>query len=177
MRRYRFLFVIILFLLIGQTATADESGRTGMLEIYIKSDKPIYKTGEPIFLTVRLKNNTDGPLIVSRRLDPFNDLQWELFAEPQGFMPIKTAPAKGLTPQDFVELKPNEQIEKRLPPLSEITSEPLKRGLYGVRLTYTIKEAPQGIDLKGKDFWTGEIVTNRLSIQIRPGEKASLSEK
>lgn len=169
------LFLILsFFLLVVRTAAGDESGRIGNLEIYVKSDKPVYKFGDQIFLTVRLKNNTEGPLVVNRRLDPFNDLQWELFAEPQGFMPIKPAPPKALTSEDFIELKPNEEIERRLPPLSEITSEPLKRGLYGLRITYAVKEAPKGVELKGKDFWTGEIVTNRLSIQIRSGERASL---
>lgn len=173
-REFRFLLVGLSILVANQTATGDEFGRDGNLEIYIHSDKPIYKFGEPIALTVRLKNNTTAPLVVNRRLDPFSDLQWELFAEPDGFMQIKTNPPKPLTVDDFVELKPEEEIRKKLPPLSELTPHPLKRGLYGLRLTYVNKEKPNGVEKKGKDVWTGEIITNRLSIQIRSSEKASL---
>lgn len=173
-RWFRFLLVGLSVLAASQTATGDEFGRDGNLEIYIHADKPTYKFGEPIRLTVRLKNNTTGPLVVNRRLDPFSDLQWELFAEPHGFMPIKTQSPKPLTDDDFIELKPEEEIRKKLPPLSEMTSDPLKRGLYGLRLTYTNKEKPKGAEKKGKDVWTGEIITNRLSIQIRSSERASL---
>lgn len=170
---FQFLFISLIIFAADRRAVGDETGRDGNLEIYIQSDKPLYKFGEPIILTVRLKNNTTRPLVVNRRLDPFSDLQWELFAEPHGYMPVKTAPAKPLTADDFVELKREEAITKKLPPLSEMTPDPLKRGLYGVRLTYVSKEKPKGFE--GKDVWTGEIVTNRLSIQIRAGEKASLS--
>lgn len=169
---FRFLLIGGIVLVASQTAVGDESGRDGNLEIYIQSDKPVYKFGEPIILTVRLKNNTTKPLVVNRRLDPFSDLQWELFAEPHGFMPVKTAAPKPLTDDDFVELKREEAISKKLPPLSEITPDPLKRGLYGIRITYANKEKPKQID--GKDIWTGEIITNRLSIQIKSSERASL---
>ncbi|MDC4224125.1 MAG: hypothetical protein MPW15_07835 [Candidatus Manganitrophus sp.] len=171
---FQFLLVLLTVLVANQAAIGDESGRDGNLEIYIHSDKPIYKFGEPIQLTIRLKNNTTGPLVVNRRLDPFSDLKWELFAEPNGFMQVKTSPPKPLTADDFIELKPEEEIRKKLPPLSEITPDPLKRGLYGLRVTYASKEKPNGVEKKGKDIWTGEIITNRLSIQIRSSEKASL---
>jgi len=173
-RSVRFLLIGLTLLFASQTATGDEFGRDGNLEIYIHADKPIYKFGEPIQLTVRLKNNTTGPLVVNRRLDPFSDLRWELFAEPHGFMQIKTNPPKPLTADDFIELKPEEEIRKKLPSLSEMTPQPLKRGLYGVRLTYANKEKPKGVEKKGKDVWTGEIITNRLSIQIKSSERASL---
>lgn len=173
-RWFRFLLVGLTVLSASRSATGDEFGRDGNLEIYIHSDKPIYKFGEPILLTIRLKNNTTQPLVVNRRLDPFSDLQWELFSEPHGFMPIKTASPKPLTDDDFIELKPEEEIRKKLPSLSEITPDPLKRGQYGVRITYTNKEKPKGVERKGKDIWTGEIITNRLSIQIRSSERASL---
>lgn len=170
----RILLVGLSLLVLTQTATGDEFGRDGNLEIYIHADKPVYKFGEPIQLTVRLKNNTTGPLVVNRRLDPFSDLQWELFAEPHGFIQIKTNPPKPLTADDFIELQPEEEIRKKLPALSEMTPHPLKRGLYGLRLTYTNKEKPAGVEKKGKDIWIGEIITNRLSIQIKSSEKASL---
>lgn len=172
-RWVRFLLVGLSLLFASETATGDEFGRDGNLEIYIHADKPIYKFGEPIRLTIRLKNNTTGPLVVNRRLDPFSDLQWELFAEPHGFLQTKTNPPSPLTVDDFIELKPEEEIRKKLPPLSELTPHPLKRGLYGLRLTYANKEKPAGVEKKGKDIWTGEIITNRLSIQIRSSEKAS----
>lgn len=96
-RWVRFLLVGLSLLFASETATGDEFGRDGNLEIYIHADKPIYKFGEPIRLTVRLKNNTTRPLVVNRRLDPFSDLQWELFAEPDGFLQTKTNPPKPLT--------------------------------------------------------------------------------
>ncbi len=166
----RFAFLLsAIFLFLTQAAVGDEFSRDGTLVILVSSDKPIYKFGEPIRLTLRLRNNTTAPLIVNRRLDPFNDLRWELFKEPDGFMSVRIIPSKPITSEDFIELKPEQEIVKNLPPLSEITPDPLKRGLYGVRLTYTNREKPEG--LQG-DIWTGEIVTNRLSIQIRSGEKA-----
>lgn len=173
---FRFLLIGFIILAADQTAMGDEFGRSGALEILLQPDKPAYNPGEPIILTIRLKNNTMKPLVVNRRLDPFNDLRWELFADPEGFMAIKTVPPKPLTADDFVELKPEEEIYKKLPPLSEITPDPLKRGQYGIRLTYANKEKPKEIAEKGKDIWTGEIVTNRISIRIRPGERASLSK-
>jgi|GEM_PF-2377203 len=168
----RFLLMGGIILIAGQAAVGDEFGRDGNLEIYIQSEKPIYKFGEPIVLRLRLKNYTTKPLVVNRRLDPFSDLQWEIFAEPRGFMPIKTVPPKPLTADDFIELKPEEEVNKKLPPLSEITPDPLKRGEYGIRITYANKEKPKGME--GKDVWTGEIVTNRLTIQIRSSEHAAL---
>ncbi len=174
--RFRFLLVGLIVLVASRTAIGDEFGRDGNLEVFIQSDKPVYKFGEPILITIRLKNNTTGPIVVNRRLDPFNDLQWELFAEPHGFMPIKTLPPKPLTADDFVELQREQEVKKVLPPLSEMTPDPLKRGLYGIRITYANKEKLKETEGKGKDIWTGETVTNRLSIQIQSGERASLSE-
>lgn len=167
--RYRvssIIFMICCVLLLSTIAGGDEFGRSGSLEILIRSNKPVYDFGEPIILTLKLKNSTNVPLIVNRRLDPFSDLQWELFFDPVGFVPIKAVPRKAPNAEDYIQLKPEQFIEKKLPNLSEIVASPLKQGLYGVRLTYVNKEKP-----KGPDTWTGEIITNRLSFQIKPSEK------
>lgn len=169
MRRFGhdFLVALVLMLLfLPGGAAGDEFGRDGTLMIFVRSNKPIYEFGEPIVLTLKLKNNTTEPLIVNRRFDPFHDLQWELFLEPTGFLPIKTVPSKPLAAEDYVPLKPEDHIERVLPHLSEIISGELKPGMYGVRITYINKEKP-----KGAKTWTGEIITNRLSFQIKPSKR------
>ncbi len=168
--RTRFFLILILFsalLPFGRDAAGDAFGRDGNLEMLVRSDKPVYKFGEPIILTIKLKNATSKPLIVNRRLDPFNDIKWELFLDPVGFVPILVNPPKPLTANDYIELKSGGEIEKVLPPLTEIVGVPLKRGLYGLRLTYINQEKP-----KGPETWTGEVLTNHLTFQVRSGEKA-----
>jgi hypothetical protein len=160
------LTLFFLILLAGSPAAGDEFGRDGVLEIFIRSDKPIYKFGEPIKLTLTLKNHTTEPLIVNKRFDLSRDLRWEVFMDGHGFLTVKPTAAQAPTGDDYVILKPNLEIEKSLPPLSEIVQEKLKRGLYGVRVTYVNREKP-----KGAETWTGEIVTNRISFQIKSGEK------
>ncbi len=168
--RSRFFLILILFcalLPFGRDAAGDPFGRDGNLEMLVRSNKPVYKFGEPIILTLKLKNATSQPLIVNRRFDPFNDLKWELFLDPVGFVPILVNPPKPLVAEDYIELKSGGAIEKVLPPLTEIVGLPLKKGLYGLRLTYINQEKP-----KGPETWTGEVLSNHLSIQIRSGEKA-----
>ena len=151
---------------IGQSASGDQFGRDGNLELLVRSNKPGYTFGEPIVLTLKLKNSTSKPLIVNKRFDPHRDFQWELFFDPVGFVPFLVVPPKPTVAEDFVQLKPGEEIEKALPPLAEIVGVPLKKGLYGLRLTYVNQEK-----LKGPETWTGEVLSNHLSIQIKSGEK------
>lgn len=168
--RFRFFLILILFcalLPVGRDAAGDQFGRDGNLELLVRSDKPVYKFGEPIILKLKLKNATSETLIVNRRFDPFNDFKWELFLDPVGFVPILVNPPKPLVADDYVALKSGAEIEKVLRPLTEIVGVPLKRGLYGLRLTYINREKP-----KGPETWTGEVLSNHLSIQIKSGEKA-----
>jgi hypothetical protein len=150
----------------GRDAGGDQFGRDGNLELLVRANKPLYKFGEPIILTIKLKNATSQPLIVNRRFDPYNDLQWELFLDPVGLVPFLVVPPKPLVADDYIQLKSGGEIEKVLPPLAEIVGVPLKKGLYGLRLTYVNKDKP-----KGPETWTGEVLSNHLSIQIKSGEK------
>lgn len=158
--------VFILLLFGGQTAIGDQYGRDGSLEIFLQSDKRIYLLGEPIRLTLTLKNHTTETLIVNKRFDPVNDLQWEIFSDPNGLLSLKPAAAQQPTADDYIRLNPNTKIEKRLPELSEIVQDKLKQGLYGIRITYINTEKP-----KGPETWTGEIITNLVSIQIKSGQR------
>ena len=151
---------------LGQEAGGDQFGRDGNLEIWVRTNKPVYEFGEPIGVTLKLKNATSLPLIVNRRFDPFNDLQWEVFFDPAGFAPIRTAPPKPPTAADYVVLKSGEAIEKEIPNLADIVDGQLIKGLYGLRLTYINKEKP-----KGPETWTGEVLSNRLSFSIKSGKK------
>ncbi|HZR45924.1 MAG TPA: hypothetical protein VFA47_04430 [Candidatus Manganitrophaceae bacterium] len=150
----------------GREAGGDPFGRDGNLEIWVRTNKPVYDFGEPIVVILKLKNAASLPLIVNRRFDPFNDLQWEIFFDPAGFVPVRPAPPKPPGADDYVVLKPGESIEKEIPDLAEIVDGRLKKGLYGLRLTYINKEKP-----KGPETWTGEIITNRLSFSIKSGNK------
>jgi hypothetical protein len=167
--RTRFLLILTLvcaLLPFWQDAAGDQFGRDGNLELLVRSNKPGYTFGEPIILTLKLKNATSKPIIVNKRFDPHTDLQWELFFDPVGFVPFLVVPPKPPVADDYTQLKPGEEIEKALPPLAEIVGVPLKKGLYGLRLTYVNREKP-----KGPETWTGEVLSNHLSIQIKSGEK------
>jgi hypothetical protein len=165
-RFYLMLCLICASVLFGREAGGDQFGRDGNLEIWLRTNKPVYKFGETIVVTLKLKNATTLPLIVNRRFDPFNDLQWEVFLDQIGFVPIRPAAPKPPSADDYIVLKPGEAIEKEFPNLAEIVDGKLKKGLYGLRLTYINKEKP-----KGPETWTGEIITNRLSFSIKSGEK------
>jgi hypothetical protein len=168
--RTRFLLILALvfgLLPFGRDAAGDQFGRDGNVELLVRANKPVYKFGEPIILTIKLKNATSQPLILNRRFDPHRDFQWELFFDPVGMVPFLVVPPKPLVVDDYIQLKSGGEIEKVLPPLAEIVGVPLKKGLYGLRLTYVNREKP-----KGPETWTGEVLSNHLSIQIKSGEKA-----
>lgn len=165
-RVYLIFGLVFSLILFGREAGGDPFGRDGNLEIWVRTNKPVYEFGEPIVVTLKLKNATSLPLIVNKRLDPFNDLQWEIFFDPAGFVPIRTAPPKPPAADDYVVLKSGEAIEKEIPNLADIVDGKLVKGLYGLRLTYINKEKP-----KGPETWTGEIITNRLSFSIKSGKK------
>ena len=148
-------------------ALADEYGRTGSLVVFIKSNKPKYEIGEPIYITVSLENHTAEPLIVNKRLDPLLDIEWDLFYENLGGnLTLKQLPPVALTPDDFVRLEVNETVGKQLQDLTAIVNGQMKQGRYAVRLTYRNQEA-----LKGKETWVGVTVTNQLWIEVKPSEK------
>ena len=144
----------------------DEFGRTGSLIILVKSSKPAYEIGEPIFLTLTLSNHTTVPLIVNQRFNHYHDLELDLFHEPFGSIPIKPLPPEDLTKENYVRLEVNEEIGKILPELAEITTVPLKEGRYTVRIFYRNKTSPEG-----EEAWTGRIVTNRIWFTIKTSEK------
>lgn len=150
----------------GNEVFGDEFGRTGSLIILVKSSKPAYEIGEPIFLTLTLTNHTTVPLIVNQRFNHYHDLELDLFHEPFGPISIKSLPLEDLTKENYVRLEVNEKILKTLPDLSEITVGPLKEGRYGLRIFYKNKETP-----RGEDTWTGRIATNRIWFTIKPSEK------
>ncbi|HEY5600225.1 MAG TPA: hypothetical protein VIK48_05985, partial [Candidatus Manganitrophaceae bacterium] len=155
----RTLSLLALALLLGsRIAAGDEFGREGNLEIFIRSDKPVYTFGEPVVLTLTLKNNTNESLFVNRRFNASNDLRWEIFLDPDGFLTVRPGPDQKPSDNDYILLKPGEEIEKVFPNLAEIVQEKLRKGLYGLRITYFNRD-----QRKGPRTWTGEIVSNRLS--------------
>ncbi len=159
-------FSLILFL--DKSGYGDQFGRTGNLYILVKSDKNIYEFGEPIVLKLTVYNGTSEPLFVSRRIDPSEQVQWELFREGFGFVPLKANTTEPLTPDDFAHLEPDDEIGEAYPNLSEIllTPVPLEEGLYGLRITYVNEEK-----IKGPETWTGVIITNRLTFRIKAKTK------
>lgn len=168
----RFLTIVVigfsLVLLLDKWGYGDQFGRTGNLYILVKSDKTVYEFGEPIVLKLTVYNGTTEPLFVSRRIDPSDQVEWELFREGFGFVPLKTSTPKPLTPDDFAHLKPDEEIGEAYPNLWEIllTPLPLEEGLYGLRITYSNLEK-----IKGPETWTGKIITNRLTFRIKAKTK------
>lgn len=159
-------FSIILSL--DKLGHGDEFGRNGNLYILVKSDKSIYEFGEAIVLNLTVYNGTSEPLFVSRRIDPSDQVEWELFHEGFGPVPLKTSTPKPLTPEDFAHLKPDDEIGEAYPNLWEILLNPLplEEGLYGLRITYRNLEK-----IKGPETWTGVIITNRLQFRIKAKTK------
>ncbi|MFQ5543924.1 MAG: hypothetical protein ACE5FY_06185 [Nitrospiria bacterium] len=155
-----------LFLFSGEEAQGDQYGRNGSLVIYVDSSKPTYDLAEPIPMTLTLINRTDESLIVNRRFNPIHDLKWEIFHEGFGYVPLKPLPPLALSEEDYIRLEMNEEIGKVIPDLHELLEMPLKVGRYGIRVTYTNEEKP-----KGKETWTGLIVTNLLWVVVKSGEK------
>jgi len=158
--------MVCLFLPLAQDVRGDEFGRNGHLIMLIKSSKPKYEIGEPISIIAALKNHTDVPLIVNNRFHPGRDLEWDLFHDGFGYVQLKTLPADPLKAEDFVRMEPSEEIVQVLPNLNEIFSAPLKAGRYALRVRYMNKETP-----KGKETWTGLIVTNLLWFEVKASEK------
>jgi hypothetical protein len=157
---------IILFL--NKSGYGDQFGRNGNLYILVKSDKSTYEFGEPIVLKLTVYNGTAEPLFVSRRIDPSDQVEWELFREGFGHVLLKTMTLKPLMPDDFDHLKPDEELGEAYPNLSEILLNPLplEEGLYGLRITYSNLEK-----VKGPETWTGKIITNRLQFRIKAKTK------
>jgi hypothetical protein len=155
-------------------AVADEFGRDGNLELWIRTEKPIYSAGEPIRVKVTLKNETTEALAVNRRFGFSQEIELELFKEPEGLEnfrpPDKETPFRK---EDFIVLRPGETLEKTID-LGERLSSPLKAGGYGIRAFYRNKEAGKKFGLSA---WTGEIVSNRLSIQVRPAQRMGNPKK
>ncbi len=168
MRKLIFISIILacFFFPQGQDIRADEFGRNGHLIMLIKSSKPKYEIGEPISIIAALKNHTDVPLIVNNRFHPGRDLEWDLFHDGFGYVPIKAMSSEPLKPDDFVRMEVAEEIIRFLPNLNEIFSAPLKAGRYALRISYVNKEKP-----KGDETWTGLIVTNLLWFEVKPSEK------
>ncbi len=151
-----------------EEALGDQYGHTGSLIFWLESNKPKYHIGEPIFITVTLSNHTTVPLLVHNRFNPFHDIQWDIFQESFGGLPIKTIPPEPLGTQDFVRLAPGQEVAKQLPDLTEIVNAPMKVGRYALRLTYTNKEKQ---DDSKTETWTGATVTNLIWIEITTSEK------
>jgi len=170
MRKWCFSLAVlsVFFLATSQESEVlgDEYGRTGSLIILVKSSKPAYEIGEPISLTLTLSNHTTVPLIVNQRFFYQYDLEMDLFHEPFGRIPFKALPATPLKAEDYAPLAVDEQIIMTLPELTEIVAAPLKEGRYSLRIFYQNEQSP-----KGKDTWTGRIVTNRIWFTIKPSEK------
>jgi len=144
----------------------DEFGRIGNLIILVKSNKPAYEVGEPIFLTLTLKNHTTVPLLVNQRFHYEQDLEIDLFYESFGNIPLKPFPAKPLSPEDYARLEVNESISVTLPDLLEIAAVPLKEGRFALRVFYRNGQNPTG-----KEAWTGRIVTNQIWFTVKASEK------
>ncbi|MFQ5580043.1 MAG: hypothetical protein ACE5FZ_05475 [Nitrospiria bacterium] len=166
MKRLLTVLVIVfsLILYLDKMGYGDQYGRRGNLYILVKSDKSIYEFGEPIVLNLTVYNGTSEPLFVSRRIDPSLQVEWELFREGFGHVPLKAKTSKPLTPDDFAHLNPDEEIGEAYPNLWKILQNPLplEEGLYGLRITYSNQEK-----IKGPETWTGTIITNRLSFRVK----------
>jgi hypothetical protein len=150
------------------SAIADEFGREGNLELWIRLDKPTYNAGEPVRLKLTLKNRTTEPLAVNRRFGLSREIEVELFKEPEGFQDFGP-PDKGFPfrKEDFIVVNPGEDLEQTIV-LTERLALPMKAGAYALRAFYRNSESGKRFGLTA---WTGEVVSNRLSFQVRPAPR------
>jgi hypothetical protein len=169
---YLVVFFIPVFSLIDfipqRSALGDEAGREGTLELWIRTNKPVYERGEAILLTMTLKNGTDETLSVNGRWRILQEIDFELFKDPGGFQPFRPSDDKApFKKEDFILVKPGGEIYKTVD-LNEILVTPLTSGIYGIRGSYKNEEAGKAL---GVDGWIGDIVSNRVNFQIKPSRK------
>lgn len=154
----------------GGSVRADEFGREGNLELWIRTNKKTYEFGDPVYLTLTLKNRTTETLFINKRWGILREIDLEVFLEPEG--PIKLR-SPGERPDfrkgDFIAVTPGLDLEKTFD-LNEILARPMSPGGYMLRGTYKNSESGKVFDLQA---WTGEIVSNRLNIQVKPSPRVS----
>ena len=154
----------------------------GVLLFEISSDKKIYRTDEKIWLTVRLTNQSDNPILVYAKfsfvdykvpsslslsflqiLDPAGKI---VNRNPDIYPELNWVPNK----KNFVTLQPNQNTSRSFY-VSSDTDELTEIGTYKVWAVYTNSFDPSdvaGNSEDGRIAWKGELHSNTISFQIQP---------
>jgi hypothetical protein len=138
------------------------------LELSIQTNSDVYHTGEPIDVTITLKNTSDAPVTVVNRLDfPHPELRMKITdANGHRLTWLPPIPPRPLGKEDFTKVSADEAIASTTRDIGKHLSDRPQPGTYSVVTTYT-NEHP------GKEFglhaWTGSIISNTVVLTIEQG--------
>lgn len=161
----------------GQNQVLSQHNKNTPLTLTVKSDKNVYKEGEPILITLTIKNISNEKISVCIRYlkgGPYpltKDACCILLNSKKERLEVGRVPVqdKALAKSDYIISNPDESHEFQFI-LNEYVLEGLKPD------TYTLKYSNTGHDyyyeegstsMKKVEYpWTGTVTSNEISIQV-----------
>lgn len=158
----RFFVVALLMLLTTDAAIATTPAG---LTLSLTTDKPLYRSGDRIDLSIMLENRSGEPMTINRRLAyPGPDLTVEI-TDPSGMRLrwLPPAPPPPVLESDFVRLGPGQRFEVTLQDISRHLFDKLERtGEYRATATYRNQD---GGSQWNHVAWTGSIESRVVTFQ------------
>ncbi len=144
--------------------------RSQQLQIRLETPKQTYSAGEPIIVTLVLKNQSNSPVTVNKRMgiNPKNmapgswEVKFDVKFPPGERLITATLINRGEpTKNDFLELRPGQEIRKNYT-MSDFYWMELA-GEYKVKATYY--NSADGSKF-GLSAWIGQIESNAASLTV-----------
>jgi hypothetical protein len=135
----------------------------GCLSLKIRLDKEVYRSGEPIRVTLALKNMCDTPLLINHRIALWHEIRLHI-KDNKGLTLrwLPPAPPPPLTINNFSTLAPQQQLSWEIGNVNQILYDKLVPGIYMITATY---QNTSGEEL-GIHAWTGQLESNPVSFEV-----------
>ena len=139
-------------------------------KLQLIAPKEGYSVGEPIEVTLVLKNLTNAPLTVNKRMainpGQMGEGRWEVkfdvtFPPGKRLLRVTKIRREKLKEDDFTVLLPGEEINRDYPLTDYFWME--LPGTYGVKATYHNGNDGSMFELRA---WTGDITSNSVSFRV-----------
>ncbi len=133
------------------------------LSLEIGLDKEVYRSGEPIRVTLALKNMCDTPLLINHRLSLWHEIRLHIKdRKGQSLRWLPPPPPAPLTSNDFSPLVPQQQLSWEISNVNQKLYDKLVPGIYMIAATY---QNTSGEEL-GIHAWTGQLESNLVSFEV-----------